>query len=77
MTTTFSEQSAGRLFGDVVGPARSWECASHEIEAAPASAIFVRGIWGGRRQTIRIDPEEVDELARRLHQAKRYVRGGR
>ncbi len=51
-----------------------WECASAEIQAAPACAIFVSGFWGGRRQQLRIDPDEVDELARSLHRAKRHAR---
>jgi hypothetical protein len=51
-----------------------WECASHEIITAPGSAIFVRGTWGGKRQTIHVDPDEVDELTRRLHAAKRASR---
>lgn len=53
------------------------ECASHEVEAAPGYAIYVAGTLDGKRQTLRIDPEEVDELARRLHQAKRVSRGKR
>ncbi len=53
---------------------RGYECASHEIEVAPGYQIFVSGLLDGRRQTIAVDPEEVDELTRRLHQAKRYAR---
>lgn len=53
---------------------RLWECASTEIQAAPACAIIVNGFLDGRRQQIRIDAEEVDELTRRLHQAKRHAR---
>lgn len=53
---------------------RGWECASHEIEAAPGYLIFVSGMLDGRRQTLAIEPDEVDELARRLHAAKRHAR---
>jgi hypothetical protein len=55
---------------------RGWECASHEVETAPGCAIFVSGMLEGKRQTLRVDPEEVDELARRLHAAKRVARQG-
>jgi hypothetical protein len=52
----------------------AWECASHEIETAPGYRIFVTGWLDGKRQTLAIDPDEVDELARRLHAAKRVSR---
>lgn len=50
------------------------ETAAHDVEAAPGYLIFVAGTLDGRRQTLAIDPDEVDELARRLHQAKRIAR---
>lgn len=51
-----------------------FECASHDIYAAPGMLVFVQGMWSGRKQTLAIDPEEIDELCKRLHQAKRYSR---
>lgn len=65
-------QQGDRLTGSA-GSA-GWECASHEIQAAPGAIIFVHGWLDGRRQTIAVDPSEVDELTRRLHQAKRLAR---
>ena len=53
-----------------------YECASHEIEAAPGYPIFISGRLDGRRQTLAVDPDEVDELAKRLHQAKWHARAG-
>jgi hypothetical protein len=52
------------------------ECASHDVETAPGFRVFVSGTVDGRRQTLAIDPDEIDELARRLHQAKRVARRG-
>ena len=54
---------------------RGWECAAHEIETAPGYIIYVTGWLDGKRQTIAIDPADIDELARYLHQAKRISRG--
>lgn len=54
-----------------------WETASHEVEAAPSYVIFVGGMLDGRWQTIQVDPDEVDELARTLHKAKRHARSKR
>jgi ribosomal protein S27AE len=44
------------------------------VETAPGYLIFVSATLDGRRQMLAIDPDEVDELARRLHQAKRISR---
>jgi hypothetical protein len=53
------------------------ETASHDVEAAPGHLIFVSGMLDGRRQSIAIDENELDELIKRLHQAKRVAREGR
>jgi hypothetical protein len=39
--------------------------------------IFVGGMLDGRWQMIRVDPDNVDELTRRLHNAKRHARSDR
>lgn len=64
----------GRFYEDREIDSRGYECASHDIHAAPGYHLVVEGLFDGRLQRIAIDPDEVDEFARRLHQAKRYAR---
>lgn len=55
---------------------RSYECASHDIHAAPGMVVILEGTYDGKRQRVALDPDEIDEVATRLHHAKRYSRSG-
>jgi hypothetical protein len=69
-----SNNDRGRYRLDHSKDVKFWEAALHEIEAAPGHVIFVGNRLDGRWQTIQVDPDEVDELCRFLHAAKRHAR---
>lgn len=53
---------------------RVYEGGSFGVYAAPGQRVFIESWEDGRPRRLSIDPEEIDELATRLHQAKRYAR---
>lgn len=65
---------SGHFFNDPAITSRGYESASHNIHAARGHLIALEGWTDTRHQLLFIDPDEIDELCRRLHQAKRYAR---
>jgi hypothetical protein len=63
----------GHFFHDPKVDSRFYEAAAHAVYAAPGYAVFLEGHTDGKRQLVAIDPDHVDEVCRRLHQAKRYA----
>lgn len=43
-----------------------------KVIAAPGYLIFVEAMWGGRVQTIPVDPAEVDEFIAALRKARKF-----
>jgi hypothetical protein len=69
--------ASGHYWNDRNFDTAAYECASHDIFSAPGMLVILEGTFDAKRQRVAIDPDEIDEVARRLHQAKRYSRGKR
>lgn len=69
-----TRQAGQHFFNDSDIDSRGYESAAHNVYAAPGYQVALEGWSNARRQLLFIDPDEVDELCRRLHQAKRYAR---
>ena len=46
-----------------------------KVVAAPGYVIFLEATWGGRTQTIPVDPADIDDLIAALRKARKFESG--
>jgi hypothetical protein len=69
-----TEMKSGSYFEDPTIDRTTYECAAQNVYAAPGYMVVLEGWTNTKRQRLFIDPDHIDEVCRRLHQAKRVSR---